>query len=175
MDMVMDEKAAAMNPEKASFMGTAIHNLHPAPPNVSDASMPGAFRVGSAQLHSERRGSRGSFSSESSGSYVVIIPRACLVEDDIGVEEIPIMIADETVDSIGSVAAKPRSRKSRIFRLSVLACLFLIVVLLAGLLIVLLGRDESSSFPSPSPDPAKPSRFDADGPKGYNGAGQGQP
>jgi hypothetical protein len=166
MDMVIREKAAAMNPEKGFFWGTVQETIAPRNEYInhraSEASTPGVFRVDDApQQHSQRSISVDSVSSEGSESCVVIIPRASLVEDDKDVEapttDIPIVIADDKVESVESVIAKARSGRSRMFRPSVLACLFLIIVLLAGIFIMLLDRDESSKSTSPSSKSTSPS------------------
>jgi hypothetical protein len=81
-------------------------------------------------------------------SEVFVIPRASLVEDDKDVEaqnrttsssvnnDMPMVIAEERVDVVDeSVAAhQPRGKgTSRLFRLSVVACLLLIAGILTGL------------------------------------------
>jgi hypothetical protein len=169
IDIVMDEKATIMrSPEKMESTFSEARQLRgedaqPAPNELSNGrsrprvsfSFPGAFRVGDAQQEDSQQQSVSieSVSSEDSEeSEVFVIPRASLVEDDKDVEaqnrtsivnDIPmVVIAKERVDVVDESAAAQPSGKgtSRLFRLSVVACLLLIAGILTGLLIALLER-----------------------------------
>ncbi len=169
VDIVMDEKATLMrSPEKTASIFVETRQLsgedtQTAPngpagersrPRVS-FSFPGAFRVSDAQQNDSQQQSvciESVSSEESEESEVFVIPRASLVEDDKDVEaqnrtsivnDIPmVVIAKERVDVVDESAAAQPSGKgtSRLFRLSVVACLLLIAGILTGLLIALLER-----------------------------------
>ena len=152
MDMVLQEKESAMNPEKENYLGTVQDTsiLQAAPPQNKNrreskvsTGRPGAFRVG--DVSSEES----TVSSDGSESCVIVVPRASLVEDKQDVEaqmtKIPMVVADKAVESDESVARKPRARRSRMFRFTVLICLFLIIVLLTGVIIALMDRKRNAS------------------------------
>lgn len=167
MDMVMLEKAAAIFPEKASAMDTLHESATSASyPTISDksttrevseASVPGAFRVGKSRQHSsEQSVSTDSISSCSSESCVIVIPRASLVQDEdkdvktsdkdleAAKADIPFVVADKAEDSLVRDVPKAKRNRSRILCLSVLFCMLLIMGLLTGILVVLLRNNKDS-------------------------------
>jgi hypothetical protein len=205
VDIVMDEKATIMrSPEKTASIFFETRQLsgedtQTAPnepagersrPRVS-FSFPGAFRVSDAQQNDSQQQSvciESVSSEESEESEVFVIPLASLVEDDKDVEAqnrtssvydiMPMAIADERVVVDESAAAQPR-RKSKLFRLSVVACLLLIAGILTGLSIALLKRrgraedtltNNSTALPTPLPPPPRHPPSDGS-PNGGNSGG----
>jgi uncharacterized membrane protein YgcG len=169
IDTVMEEKATIIrSPEKmaSTFFETRQlrgEDTQTAPSEPSNGrsrprvsfSFPGAFPVGDArqQDDSQQQASVSieSVSSEDSEeSEVFVIPRVSLAEDDKDVEaqkrtssvhDIPMVIAEERVVVDASAATQPsRKGTSRLFRLTVVACLLLIAGIITGLLIPLLER-----------------------------------
>ena len=204
MDMVMREKNAAMFPEKATTTTDALHessmsSSYLAPPTksairqVSEASTPGAFRVGVSpgQYSSGQSISGDSNSSSSSESSVVIIPQASLVPDDEGEhakasdrdleaakKDIPLAFADEVETLPARDTLRSERKRKGILCLSLFLCLLLIVGLLSGVLVVLLRKDESPKIIEipiednlPTLPPTSPNR---EGGNGGNAGGNNQ-
>jgi hypothetical protein len=205
LDLLADEKAAAMNPEKSAYMQRTLDNNGvlreiSLPVDALESQQttlrplekcaPGAFRMGFDQASmNELTVCGGSVVSDGSESCVFVVPQALLVKEEEGRDieapstEIPVVAAKEMVESVDSVAAQPRSelRSSRCFRLSVIGCLLLIVVLLATFLGVFFsGRNSPKNDPTTFPPilgsstfPPKPPPTSGGGNGGNGGGGNG--
>jgi hypothetical protein len=160
MSMVMQEKAAALDPEKrASMDGCQVFSVPTKSDLESDAtpvrqgrrlSTPGAFRVGA-----DDDGARSiAGDSEGSESCVVMIPRASLVEDEKEGEakdleaptstEAPMVHAEKSTE-LKSAPPQEKSRKPA-FRLCMILLCLLVAGLLGGILYFLLKDDSSSAL-----------------------------
>ena len=157
MDLVMSEKAAAMkNPGKAFQQANAQTTSPPLPPPTSDSknlnasnaapAVPGAVRIGGTG-QSEQTISANSEEDESSkANDTVVIARASLVEDlEVApTRQIPLVIADEKVERTNSNAELTGTRRSNLFRISVLGGILLIIILLVVLIFILSGGSDDS-------------------------------
>jgi hypothetical protein len=191
MSMVMQEKAAALDPEKrASMDGCQVFSVPTKSDLESDAtpvrqgrrlSTPGAFRFGT-----DDDGARSiAGDSEGSASCIIMIPRASLVDNEIEEKDkdleaptstvAPMVYAEKSTESLKSAPPQKKSRK-RAFRLCMILLCLLVAGLLGGVLYFLLKDDSSSALESSTTDDSNlferpPPRNDDEG----GGRGDGKP
>jgi hypothetical protein len=181
MSMVMQEKAAAFDPEKRSSMDAYLGSDSTPVRQGRRLSTPGAFRFGT-----DDDGARSiAGDSEGSASCIIMIPRASLVDNEIEEKDkdleaptstvAPMVYAEKSTESLKSAPPQKKSRK-RAFRLCMILLCLLVAGLLGGVLYFLLKDDSSSALESSTTDDSNlferpPPRNDDEG----GGRGDGKP
>jgi hypothetical protein len=174
IDMVVNEKIAAMDPEKSRHMSISIYRgnrdtaalVDDPEENESAAEedqendtspIPGAYRVTSGRVQSSGGDSvtTSSVYSEGSASCVIVIPRAALVNDrDEGrgndvegqIKEIPLAIAEANTEASERLGSQPTKAGKRKARIFKISVLvcLTLVAVLLGGVLYLLLSPESN-------------------------------